>query len=264
MRIAAGLALLALAGCAAPAGGQITPVPVAGARMSPAPLLGKLTLPPGAGPHPVVILLHGCGGISPSHAIWRDRLSGWGYGVLVLDSFTSRGVTTVCAQAAQALVTRYDRAADVAAAVRWLQGQPGVDGQRVAVLGLSHGGGTAATVTLHPFADAMGGAVKGVVDYYGPCREPERYAGLPVLALAGDKDTWGNPARSCTAFGAALPQGSPFEAVVYPGAVHQFDNPRQVGVAWGEGHPMQYDADAAEDSFVRVRAFLARVLGPAG
>jgi dienelactone hydrolase len=46
--------------------------------------------------------------------------------------------------------------------------------------------------------------------------------------------------------------------VAYPGVVHAFDNPGLTRRVTSNGHALQYDRDAAEDSFVRVRAFLDR------
>ena len=256
--------MLVLAGCAAPVAGVVPPVVVEGARASPNDLPAALTLPPGPGPHAVVILLHGCGGIAPNVYLWAERLRDWGYGSLVLDSLTPRAVATVCAPDRQRLVTRFDRAGDVIAAARWLQTQPGVDGGRLAVLGESHGGGTAATLLNRPFAAELP-MVKAVVDLYGPCRDPQLYdSAVPFLALAGDADTWGPPAATCKAYEAALPQGARFDVAVYPGVVHGFDNPRNVQLRWQEGHPMQYDASAAADAFGRVRALLDHTIGPPG
>ena len=256
------VALLLLAGCAAQSTGTIPPVAVEGARASPVALPGRLVLPEGPGPHAVVILLHGCGGVGPNQSYWVERLRGWGYGSLVLDSLTPRSITSVCAADRQRLVTRFDRAGDVVAAAAWLRTQPGVDGARLAVLGDSHGGSTAATVTLHPFAESA--MLQGAVDYYGNCRNAERYGGTPLLALAGTADTWGPPARTCTVFGERLPADSGFELVTYPGVVHAFDNPNLTQRRSSEGHPMQYDAGAASDSFNRVHAFLQRTIGPGG
>ena len=78
---------------------------------------------------------------------WTERLIGWGYATLILDSFGARHVTSVCAPAYQPLVTNLDRAGDVMNAAAWLQGVPGIDGKRVGVVGFSHGGGTAVAVT---------------------------------------------------------------------------------------------------------------------
>jgi dienelactone hydrolase len=263
-------ALLLLAGCAAGGGGgaadsgQVPPVLVEGARMSPNKLPAQLDLPPGPGPHPVVIVLHGCGGKAPNQQLWADRLVGWGYGALILDSLTPRSTASVCAPDRQRLVTRFDRAGDVIAAARWLQSQPGVDGTRIAVLGESHGGGTAATLANQPFFGQEGGLIKAAIDYYGPCRDPNLYAGLPLLALAGDQDTWADPAETCQRYGAGLPNGAPFQVVVYPGAVHQFDNPRATSRRFNEGHPMQWSPQAGPDSFEKVHAFLVRTIGPGG
>ena len=254
------LTLFALAGCVAPGSqGGIPPVPVAGARTAPAPLPGTLRLPSGPGPQAVVILLHGCGGLSPNMMTWADRLAGWGYGSLVLDSLTPRSVVSVCAPSRQGLVTRFDRAGDVVAAARWLQTQPGVDGARLAVIGLSHGGSTASTIALHPYSDALAGMVKGSVDYYGNCRNADRYGGMPLLALAGEADDWGPPAATCAAFGHVV--AGDFTLHTYPGAGHSFENPALVTRRATEGHAQQYDPAAAADSFVRVRAFLARTIG---
>ncbi len=235
---------------------------MAEARPSPAPLPARLTLPPGPGPHPVVIVLHGCGGINANTTLWANRLVDWGYGALIVDSLQPRGVTSVCAPDRQKLVTPRDRAGDAIAASRWLQTQPGVDGARIAVIGDSHGGGTAAELANHPFVDAAGGQIKAAIDYYGPCRNPGRYGGLPLLVLAGDADTWSDPAQRCTAYRAAQPPGSPITVATYPGAVHGFENPRNVQLRFNEGHPMQYDATAAADSIQRVHAFLQQTIGP--
>ncbi len=270
LMVAALGAVALVMGCASqqvvgPGGGPgIPPVAIGEGRPSPAPLRATLRLPDGAVNVPVVILLHGCGGPNANTGVWAERLAGWGYGSLALDSFTSRQVSTVCAPDRQRLVTRFDRAADVVAAVRWLRTQPNVDATRLAVLGASHGGSSAATITLHPFADEVAGSVRGVVDYYGACREVPRYSGMPLLALAGTDDTWGDPARRCEAFKAEAPPGSDIEVAAYPGVLHAFDNPRLVQRRYSETHPLQYDRAAAEDSFGRVRAFLARVLGEGG
>lgn len=275
------LLALALAACATPPPGpapddapatpsaearpgpvRVPPVPVAGSRIASVPLPGLLTLPPGPGPHPVVILLHGCGGVGGNQLLWARRLLGWGYGSLVLDSLAPRGQRSVCAPDRQPLVTRTDRAGDAIAAARWLAQVPGVDAGRIGVLGGSHGGATAATLALREFEAQSGGLIRGVVDYYGACRQPERQGTTPMLALAGEADSWSNPAAACRAFAARLPPGRDFTVQTYPGVVHAFDNPQLTQRRESEGHAMQYDAAAAEDSFRRVRAFLDRVLAP--
>jgi dienelactone hydrolase len=192
-----------------------------------------------------------------------QRLNGWGYGAMVLDSLGPRGIRSVCAPRLQPLVTRQDRAGDAIAAARWLQTVPRVDGARLAVVGSSHGGATAATVANRHFEAAAGGLIKAAVDYYGPCREPAEHGSIPLLALAGDDDTWGYPARTCTEFARAVGSAEDVTVRTYPGVVHAFDNSRLVQRTWQEGHPMQYDHDAAEAGFREVHAFLDRTIGKA-
>jgi dienelactone hydrolase len=84
---------------------------------------------------------------------------------------------------------------------------------------------------------------------------------VPLLALAGDVDTWGFPARTCTEFAAALRADQPMTVKVYPGVMHAFDVLNAGRMTYSEGHPMQYNAAAAENSYTQVKAFLARYLG---
>ena len=62
-------------------------------------LVGWLARPPGAGPFPVVIGLHGCAGlytrsgeIGARETDWSQRLVRTGYAVLLVDSFGPRRV----------------------------------------------------------------------------------------------------------------------------------------------------------------------------
>src|SRR5215472_4079729 len=45
-----------------------------------------------AAPHPAVVVLHGCGGISSHSAAIGDRLGGWGYVALTVDTLGPRGM----------------------------------------------------------------------------------------------------------------------------------------------------------------------------
>jgi dienelactone hydrolase len=258
------LLALALNACApAGPGGPIPFQPIAGARGPANGLDGTLKQPPGAGPFPVVILLHGCGGLGSSQRLWAKRLNDWGYATFTLDSFGPRGVRSVCAPLAQSSVSPEDRASDVISAALWLRGQPGIDPDRIAVLGNSHGGATAAWVTQAVYEKRYPGLLKASIDYYGACRNPETQGTVPLLVLAGESDDWGHPALTCHTFARKLRPDQPFEVQTYPNVVHSFDNPRLTTLIRNEGHALQYDRAAAEDSFLRVHAFLDRWVGPA-
>src|SRR5215510_15807778 len=59
---------------------------------------GYLARPEGAGPFPAVIGLHGCAGMpDKTKRKLVDELVGWGYVVLLVDSFATRGIEHACA-----------------------------------------------------------------------------------------------------------------------------------------------------------------------
>jgi dienelactone hydrolase len=185
---------------------------------------------------------------------WAYRLNAWGYAVLMPDSMTPRGVRTICEPAQQPRVTPLDRVGDVAASVAWLRERSEIDADRIAVLGLSHGGVTAVVAARTAYADMR---LRAAIDYYGPCHEPRLHGAVPLLVLAGEADDWGDPAARCRDYGAALRADQPFEIHTYPGVYHAFDGgPASKTV--NTGHVVAYDKAAAEDSFFRVRVFLDR------
>ncbi len=135
----------------------------------------------------------------------------------------------------------------------------------MAVLGDSHGGATAATLVLQPFAgsgqraDPGGGRLLRRLPH-----APAQYGGLPLLALAGNGRHLGaTRPGNARRFAAAVPPGSPVTLGIYPDVVHGFENPRNVQRSFSEGHPMQFDRSAANDSYEKVHAFLDRTIGPA-
>jgi dienelactone hydrolase len=257
------IAAILLAGCATLTGKSLS-VPsldIANARQSPRPLPATLVLPSGSGPFPVVIVLHGCGGVSSRMDEWAARLNGWGYAAVIVDSFGPRDVPTVCAPSNQHLVTANDRAGDVLSTAVYLRSLPEIDGNRIGVLGLSHGGSTAAWVTQRRYEQLYPGLLRAAVDYYGPCRSPETHGTVPLLALAGDTDDWGDSALVCRAFGRKLRANQPFEVYTYPNTYHAFDDSRTV-TATSSGHILAYNAVSAQDSFQRTHTFLDRYLAP--
>jgi dienelactone hydrolase len=266
MRLLTLLAVLLLTGAWGGVEMSIPPQPLAGTRAAPQPLPARLYLPDGKGPFPALVVMHTCAGLGGGTALggtslidqWIGRLNGWGYAALVPDSFSPRGVSSVCAPQDQPKVTTFDRTGDAVSAALALRTRPEIDGKRIAVIGFSHGGATAARVAIAPAATAVPGLIRAAIDYYGGCANPERYTGMPFLVLAGDADTWGNPARTCTRFGERIGAGHPFELATYPGVVHSFDNQSAQRLVESFGHPLQYDYAAATDSFARVKAFLER------
>ena len=157
------------------------------------PLTGYLAKPEDDGPHPAVVLLHTCAGISEHEQSWSDRLVSWGYVVLTVDSFTPRGQKYIC-DGDQEWTTPWIRALDAYGAKRYLSARPFIDPTRVAVIGLSHGGMAILEVIKGSTSDGLAvSPFRAAVAFYPSCVEPAPI-NTPTLVLIGSKDNW-TPAR---------------------------------------------------------------------
>src|SRR5262249_38822597 len=116
---------------------------------TPITIPATLVRPPGPGPSPAVVQLHGCGGLEAQSYRWAQWLAGHGYVVLVVDSFRPRGGKGDCPTGPPEppLTARSD---DAFGALRYLQSQPFVRGDRVAAIGWSQGGVYAMSVINGP------------------------------------------------------------------------------------------------------------------
>lgn len=220
-------------------------------------LSAKLTRPNGAGPFPAVVLMHGCSGPRQWGDMWGERLAGWGYVVLRPDSFGARG-TRDCAKGHATVDVR---AGDAEAARRYLAGRAFVAADRIALMGMSHGG-TAALIAVGGSAEeAQKAVVKtfgAVVALYPRCYQARAEAILaPILILIGSNDHLA-PASSCSTLATRGGNGHPLDVVVYPRATHAFDWKDLDMVYFGQR--VRYNPDADADAVPRVRAFLEKNL----
>lgn len=235
-----------------------------------------LGVPSGRGPHPAVVLLHGCGGrdnragqLQDRHAEWAELLRARGYAVLLPESFAARGQGSQCGVRDRAILPWRERRADAIGARIFLAGQPGIDPQRIALLGWSHGG---STVLASADAGADPSGYAAFVAFYPGCTRVAGQAGwtpsAPLLLLVGAADDW-TPAHPCRALANAA--GPRIALVDYPGAFHGFDAPNQplrlrTGLAFtargdGTAH-VGTDPAARADALARVPAWLDARLGP--
>jgi len=189
---------------------------------------------------PAVVALHGCGGLwqagRPSrerrfearYAEYVERLHAAGYHVLLPDSFSARGESSICAQKnARRGVTVETRRADVAAAVRWLAAQPVVDATRIVVLGWSHGAMTTLAAINAARADAARPVAAAAVFYPGcsALLRQDFVLAQPLLMLLGADDDWTPPTR-CQALIERVRRAQPQADItlrVYAGSYHGFD-----------------------------------------
>jgi len=226
-------------------------------------LTGELQKPIGPGPFPVVIALHSCGGYwyPSSIPIWLSLFWQQGYATLHLDSFSARGYAGICAKTDE--VTTGERASDALAAAYVLAGRPDIQREHIAVIGWSHGGGSAAAVatdrpgrrSAHEKLASGGGKLVASVDLYGGCDLASYRVLVPLLVLVGSSDDWVNGGASCLALAKANPAFMTVQ--VYPGAHHGFDDPNTHLYL---SHMMSYNAAATADAQVRVVQFLRRFM----
>jgi dienelactone hydrolase len=276
------LTLAMLAQPAQAAAPRALELPAAGLSSSPADLRAFLFEPQGPGPHPAVVMIHGCGGayakkggLSPRHQMWGEYLASQGYAALMLDSFSSRGLQQVCTlKHSERPLKEADRVGDAYAALAWLRSRADVDARRIALLGWSHGGG----VTLDAIRRKPKGMSEGfaaAVSFYPGCTTRNKKAAsfmpyAPLMILIGEADDW-TPAAPCKALAeTARTNGAPMQIVTYPGAYHDFDNPgiKRVrlrtdvpnGVNPGQGVHTGPDPEAREDAKQRVLAFFKTTL----
>jgi dienelactone hydrolase len=193
----------------------------------------ELLAPQGGGPFPAVVVMHGCDGVSAHTRAWAQRLVGWGYAALIVDSFRPRGISSVCNRGLT--VPPSVRAADAVAAKAYLQGLPNITKGRIGLIGFSHGGWAALTAA---------GSFTAVVAYYPWC---SGHVPANTLVLIGSSDDW-TPSQRC----------SGGNVKVYSGATHAFDA-RVNGTYLG--HRMAHDAGAASDAEERTHQFFAARLG---
>lgn len=183
-------------------------------------------------PAPVVVSLHGCGGIFTDQGAltrrdidWSDRFAAAGYAVLLVDSFSPRGFRQVCTvKEAERGIRPPGRAQDAAAAISWIAGQTFLDKTRIALVGWSHGGSTVLW-SIDRRLQLEGAGIKTAIAFYPGCRVPAESTvwapRVPLTILIGDADDWTRP-EHCRALVARHPA---IRFIEYPGAVHGFDAP---------------------------------------
>jgi carboxymethylenebutenolidase len=201
---------------------------------------GYLALPP-AGSGPGVLLLHAWWGLTDVFTQAADRLAGHGYVVLAPDLLGGQTAETI--PQAEVLVEGLDPAAAqaaTAAALRFLQSHPVVQGQRLGAVGFSLG-------AMHALLldEAFPDTLTGVVLFYGMAGVDLSGRRARFLAHFAEDDEF-EPLEEAQAM-----QANNLERHIYPGTRHWFFEPNRP----------EYNPQAAWLSWQRTLDFLSRTLG---
>jgi dienelactone hydrolase len=191
---------------------------------------GLLRLPAGTGRIPVVVLMHGSGGMGANIEFWAREFNAMGVATFALDGFTGRGITQTSTN--QALLGRLNFVLDIYRALDVLAKHPRVDPQRVMLMGFSRGGQAALYASLkrfHSLWNKSGIDFAAYVPFYPDCAT--KFVGdtetvdRPIRIFGGTVDDY-NPIALCKAYAERLKAaGRDVQVTEYPNAPHSFDNP---------------------------------------
>lgn len=195
------------------------------------------------GVRPLIIALHGCGGlysarkgheadVHPRHQAMAELLQARGYHVLLVDSFTARGVRSICTTLYKTRdITPDNRRLDAIGAMLWATQQKEVDPHRVVLLGWSNGGSSTLNTLNQKHQDKLNIALpafKAGVAFYPGCSaylKKSYQLNSPLLILVGELDDWTPPA-ACQSLQRKL-SPAPLSVSIYPDSYHDFDAPDQ-------------------------------------
>ena len=235
---------------------------------------------------PLVIALHGCGGLygrdknlNQRHRSMAELLRQEGYHVLFPDSFTPRGKNSICSEKIGARdLTSENRRRDVLGALNWSATRLDLDTNRIALLGWSHGASTVLSANNRQLSEVAGHDIKAraAIAFYPGCTAYLNARGgyrpnAPLLLLMGEKDDW-TPPQPCVALHAKVYAKYPndvFELRLYPDSYHDFDDPNAPlrvrkdvpnGVHPGQGVTTGSNPAARKQAYAEMLEFLRQRL----
>ena len=239
-------------------------------------LHAQLYKPDGNGPFPVVIALHGCGGLAgrsepvqPRYRDWAEQLLKDGNAVLLPDSYGSRELGPQCRANERKVHARRERVADIMASRQWLVQQPWAARARISLVGWANGASALLWAVRPQSSRNVEPDFRSAIAFYPDCRISAGLgwsARVPTLLLIGAKDDVISPPACRQMVDGARGRSALARIVVYPGAYHDFDRANfplhatsgtsDAGVP-EHGH-LGTDPEARADSEKRVAEWLAR------
>jgi dipeptidyl aminopeptidase/acylaminoacyl peptidase len=108
------------------------------ANGKPTIISGQLRIAQGSGKLPVVVLMHGSGGMGANIEMWAREFNAMGVSSFALDGFSGRGLVEVSTD--QTKLGRLNFILDIYRGLDVLAKHPRVDPQRIVLMGFSRGG----------------------------------------------------------------------------------------------------------------------------
>lgn len=231
--------------------------------------------PPGDGPFPTVLLLHGCGGVRSNMSEYAEAAVAAGRAAIIVDSLGPRGISYEQALAQVCTGRRLwgrERAADLYAALEIARADPRIDPDALALAGWSHGGWTILDALVlagqgwppDGVDDPPGEPLKGVraaLLVYPYCGFPAlsaRRTGLtdiPLDVVLVERDAIASERAAAAALNRIRAAGGVVSWSVLDGVSHGFDERDHP-----ETSPLRYDLEAAERMRLHFVDFLNKYL----
>jgi len=198
------------------------------ANGKPVTVAGEFRIAQGSGRLPVVVLMHGSGGVGATIEAWVHQFNAMGISTFVIDGFTGRGLTVVSPN--QALLGRLNLIVDSYRALDILAKHPRVDPERIVLMGFSRGGQAALYASLDRFNklwNKSGVQFAGYIPFYPDCSTTyatdTEIAARPIRIFHGTPDDY-NPVASCKAYVARLQEARRDVVLTeYPDSAHGLD-----------------------------------------
>jgi carboxymethylenebutenolidase len=211
------------------------------------PMEAYLAQPDAAGRLPGVVVIHELFGLDDNIRHIARRFARKGYVALAVDLFSTGGRLACIFRIVYGMLIRPLQngvVGDLQAAVQFLQRQPGVNAQRIGVIGFCMGGTYALQLAC------VDGDVRVAAPFYGMNPRPlEAVArACPIVGSYPEKDFTASAARQLEA--ALERYDVPHDVRVYAGARHSFFNDTRPA----------YDAQASADAWARTLAFFETYL----
>ena len=191
---------------------------------------GTLRVAQGTGRLPLVILVHGSGGIEENITGWEKVFGSLGISTFAINSFTGRGIVSTVADQSQ--LGRLNMILDMYRSLPVLAADPRIDPSRIAIMGFSRGGQATLYASLKRFQkmwNPSGIEPAAYIALYAPCIttyiDDTQVSDHPIRIFHGKSDDWVDIAPCRAYFERLKRTAKDVQMTELPNAWHAYDYP---------------------------------------